>query len=91
MPRWIPFTVASVLVALLIPLALVARARVLRSDKPALHLFLDMDAQQKYKAQSENPLFGDRSAARAPVAGSVASSEVDDSNNRPRLPAAIAV
>lgn len=63
----------AVLVALsLVPLALIARARVSNSPLPRLHLVPDMDSQAKFKPQAANPMFADTRAARPPVAGTVA-------------------
>ena len=63
----------GVLVALsLVPLALIARARVSNSRLPRLHLVPDMDSQPKLKPQSANPMFADARAARPSVAGTVA-------------------
>jgi mono/diheme cytochrome c family protein len=62
--------------AALIPLACVARARVVHSPLPRLHLVPDMDNQGRFEAQQENPLFADRRAMRPPVAGTVARGEL---------------
>ena len=63
----------GVLVALsLVPLALIARARVSSSPLPRLHLVPDMDNQPKFKPQAANPMFADGRAARPQVAGTVA-------------------
>jgi mono/diheme cytochrome c family protein len=56
----------------LVPLAFIARARVTTSTKPAVHMFLDMDKQAKYKAQADSVVFADGRAMRPPVAGTIA-------------------
>jgi mono/diheme cytochrome c family protein len=68
----------AVLVALsLVPLALIARARVSDSPLPRLHLVPDMDSQAKFKPQSANPMFADTRAARPAIAGTVARGGLD--------------
>ena len=71
-PRWAIFTVLVLVVASWIPMALVVRARTVRSEKPPIHLFSDMDNQPRYKAQMRNRLFADRRAMRPQVEGTVA-------------------
>lgn len=87
MPKWIPLSLAVLASLALVPLALVAHARVTRSDRPRIHLVPDMDNQQKFKPQSVNPLFADRRAARPPVPGTVARGELnaDDHFYRGRI------
>ncbi|MEW6741665.1 MAG: cytochrome c [Planctomycetota bacterium] len=71
--------VAMLLGALaLVPLVMVARARVSKSDLPRIHLVPDMDSQPKFKAQAANPLFADGRAMRLPVEGTVARGELHD-------------
>ena len=43
-----------------------------KSDVPPVHPNLNMDFQQRFEAQSENPWFADKSAMRPPVEGTVA-------------------
>jgi len=50
------------------------------SDKPPLHLNPNMDNQEKYKAQSENPIFSDGSSMRLPVDGTVASGKLNENS-----------
>jgi len=59
-----------------IPLALIARARVSKSEEPRVHLFLDMDEQVKKGAQETSPVFQDRRAMRGRTAGTVARGEL---------------
>jgi mono/diheme cytochrome c family protein len=60
----------------LVPLALVARARVSKNAEPRIHLIPDMDHQPKLRAQQLNPLFADRREMRRPVGGTVARGEL---------------
>lgn len=62
----------------LIPPAIIAKARVSRSDTPRIHLIQDMDNQEKFKTQRASALFADQRAMRLPVAGAVARDELDD-------------
>jgi mono/diheme cytochrome c family protein len=62
----------------LIPPAIIAKARVSRSDSPRIHLIQDMDNQEKFKTQREYPLFADQRVMRLPVAGAVARGELGD-------------
>jgi mono/diheme cytochrome c family protein len=57
----------------LIPPALIARARVTKSDKPRLDTFPDMDYHPGFKPQTAAParLFADRRSNRPPVLGTV--------------------
>lgn len=71
LPRWLLFTVVTLVVLSWVPLALIMRARVSTSALPRIHIVPDMDNQPKYKTQSRNPLFADRRAMRPPVAGTV--------------------
>lgn len=72
MPKWVlPLLVLLASLAL-IPVACIARARVLRSATPRLHLVQDMDNQGRYKSQQLNPWFADTRAMRLPVEGTVA-------------------
>lgn len=78
MPRWIRFAVITSVFASFVPLALIAMARYTVNENPPLHLFLDMDHQNLYKAQSASPrledgtpVFADNRAMRAPVPGTL--------------------
>ncbi len=71
-PFWL---IAGLLILLslhLVPLALIARARVSSSTKPRPHMILDMDKQAKLKAQRASSIFADGRAMRPPVPGTVA-------------------
>jgi mono/diheme cytochrome c family protein len=72
MPRWaIPVLLLLASLAL-VPVALIARARAVRTPHPRVHLIPDMDNQPRYKAQQSNGWFADTRADRLPVAGTVA-------------------
>lgn len=71
-PRWLLYAAAVATALALVPLALIARARVVTSAEPRIHLIHDMDHQPKFKAQAENPLFADGRAMRPHPAGVVA-------------------
>jgi mono/diheme cytochrome c family protein len=71
-PRWLVYTLVTLVVLSWIPLALIARARTATSTRPRLHLVPDMDAQPSSKPQEVSPLFADGRAMRPPVAGTVA-------------------
>jgi len=75
-PRWLTFTIVTLVVLSWVPLALIMRARVTTSSSPRIHVIPDMDNQPKYKTQSRNALFADRRAMRPPVEGAVARGEV---------------
>jgi mono/diheme cytochrome c family protein len=64
----------------LIPPALVLKARFTRSPNPKIHLILDLDFQNKYKAQSANKFFADGRTSRAQVAGTVARGQLYEEN-----------
>lgn len=49
-----------------------------RSDKPPVHVFIDMDFQQRFDAQERNDFFADHRAARPPVEGTVAQGFLKD-------------
>jgi len=72
MPRWLIWTGAVAVVLSWIPLALIARARVVTSPRPRIHIIPDMDNQQRFKAQQANTMFADGRAMRPPVEGTVA-------------------
>lgn len=84
MAHWARLIVPLVVCAALLPFACIARARVVHSKQPRVHLIPDMDNQGRYRAQQSNPLFADRRAMRAPVAGTVARGQLraDDAFER---------
>ncbi len=76
LPRWIGMVMLTLAVVALIPPLLIARGRVMKSDKPRWHTFIDMDYQPKFKPQTTSTLFADGRADRLPVAGTVARGEL---------------
>ena len=76
MPRWIYTAIIMVNLLMIIPPVLIFKARSEKSRNPRIHLFPDMDNQQRFKEQSENPLFADQRAMRLPVDGTVARGEL---------------
>jgi mono/diheme cytochrome c family protein len=71
-PRWLTYLVVVTVVLSWVPLALIARARQVKSAKPRIQVVPDMDNQPKFGPQSRNRLFADRRAMRPPVEGTVA-------------------
>lgn len=57
---------------LILGLFVLAGCRGTTSDQPPVHINLNMDFQEKYKAQSANPLFEDGRSMRMPIASTVA-------------------
>ena len=72
MPKGTTYILIVLVAVSWVPLALIARARVLRSAKPRVHIFQGMDDQPKYKDQSYSPIFKDRRSMRPRIAGTVA-------------------
>lgn len=54
-----------------LPLALIARARVVKKSQPRVHFFQDMDNQPRFNAQSTTSVFSDTRAMRPRVEGTV--------------------
>ena len=78
MPRWLILAVLVAVVVTWIPMALMVRARSVKTEKTRIHLIPDMDSQPKYRAQAANALFKDGRAMRPQVEGSVARGELED-------------
>ena len=76
MPRWLLYGAVLLAVLALIPLALIARARVTTSDVPRIQLIQDMGRQPKFKTQWANPMFADGRAMRPEVPGTVPHGEL---------------
>ena len=78
MPRWlVPGFILLVLISF-IPAAMIARARNSKSLVPRINIIPDMDNQQKYLPQTENPLFADGRAMRTPPEGTVARGQLHE-------------
>ena len=56
----------------------IARARLIKSTEPRIHIITDMAFQPKYKMQAASPLFADGRAARPPVPGAIADGQLHD-------------
>ena len=78
MPRWIVYALVILAVASLLPFAFIARARGAKADRTRLRPIQNMETQQKYLPQSENPLFADTRAMRPAVEGAVRRGTVID-------------
>lgn len=72
LPSWVGWTLACLALLALIPPLWIARARVVKSDKPRWHTFIDMDFQPTFRPQSVSTFFVDGRADRVPVSGTVA-------------------
>ena len=80
-PGWIIGAIILVNMFLLIPPVLVAKARFSTSRATRIHVFYDMDQQQKYTAQSSNDLFRDGRSSRLPVPGTVARGQLNQDSH----------
>ena len=81
MPKPIAYATLILIVLAMIPPALIARARAVRSSKPRIHFIQDMDNQPKFRAQHANPLFLDGRAMRPQVPNTVARGHLDDDDH----------
>lgn len=84
LPRPPFFLIAIFLVLVIaswIPLVVFARARVMRSSEPRVHIFQDMDKQPKFGPQDSTPLFADGRAMRLPIAGTVARGQLEEDDH----------
>jgi len=81
MPKWAVPVLLLLASLALIPVACVARARVVRSPVPRVHVVPDMDNQGRYKAQQLNPWFADTRAMRLPVDGTVARGQLREDDH----------
>jgi hypothetical protein len=71
MPRAIVYAGLIVFCLALVPVALIARARAVKSPEPRLLLIPDMAIQPRFGPQDSNPLFADGRAMRGKVSGTV--------------------
>jgi mono/diheme cytochrome c family protein len=60
----------------LVPLAIIARSRASKSPRTALHMFFDMDKQQRFDPQSKNAMFADGRAMRPQMEGTLAQEDL---------------
>jgi len=72
LPRWLVYAAIALVVASWLPLAVIARARGIKTTRPRFHVVPDMDNQQRFNPQARTTLFADRRAMRPPVEGTVA-------------------
>ncbi len=79
--KWTLWTLVSLVVVSLLPFALILRARTNRTTQTRLHLWPDMDTQEKYKTQRVNRLFADTRAMRRPVEGTVARGRLNEDDH----------
>lgn len=75
-PRYFIYIACVLIVLLMIPPALIARARTTNSSAQRIHLIQDMDNQARFRTQQANDLFRDGRAMRPPVEGTVARGEL---------------
>ncbi len=75
-PKPIIFAIIALILATLIPGAIVLNMRNAKSESPRLHVFFDMDFQPSKHAQSTTTIFADGRVQRPPVPGTVARGEL---------------
>jgi mono/diheme cytochrome c family protein len=80
-PEFIKNAAAAGFVAGLIPLAIIAYARVVPKEMPRIHPNPNMDFQKKFKTQTENTIFKDGRAMRYAVAGTIAEGELNQDDH----------
>ena len=81
LPVGIIYGLVIMTVASAVPFALAAKARYTLSRSPRIHIIQDMDAQPKYKAQRENPVFSDGRSTRVPDPETVAVGELREDDH----------
>ncbi len=86
MPRWLIPGFVILVIASFIPAAMIARARNDKSTIPRINIIPDMDYQEKYLPQTENPMFADKRGMRPLPPGTVARTQLraDDAFYRGR-------
>lgn len=80
-PRFAVYAIVLSIPVALLPFALIARARAVKSSEPRLHFFQDMGAQPKLKAQATSTRYTDGRAMRQPLAGTVARGQLDNDDH----------
>ncbi|HVT82866.1 MAG TPA: cytochrome c [Phycisphaerae bacterium] len=68
--------VATLLVAGLLPFVLIAKSRSSQKDALPIHLVMDMDKQNKFKAQRPAEMFADGRSMRPQIAGTIAQEDL---------------
>lgn len=81
LPRGVVYALLILGSAATVPFAMAVLSRVSTNDRPRVHIIPDMDFQEKFKAQRENPFFADGRAMRPDVAGTVAQGELRDDDH----------
>ena len=81
MPKWITTVLICVTILSGVPFALIARARIAKSEKPRIHIIRDMDNQERFKAQQANEMFADGRSMRPPLPGTVARGELKEDDH----------
>jgi hypothetical protein len=78
LPRWVVYTAIIAVVASWLPIALIARARAVRTDETRIQIFQDMDNQPRYNPQAPSAIFADGRAMRPEIPGTVARGRLDE-------------
>jgi len=78
LPTFLYGVIVVTTILALIPLALIAKARATKSNKPHYHIFEDMDFQPKAKSDAPFDAFADGRANRGEIAGTVARGSRND-------------
>ncbi len=81
MPRFIKHGIIILTTLALIPPALILRQRFAKKEKRPIHFIHDMDAQEKFKAQSVNSFFADGRSMRPPVEGTLARGQLREDDH----------
>lgn len=81
MPRWMKHVIAVLVPLTFLPLALVARARVSKSESPRVHLVQDMGRQAKLKTQQVSNIFADGRTMRPETPGTVAQGQLRENDH----------
>ena len=77
LPRWILLGALLIVLAGLIPAAIVLNMRASFSDLPRWHVFFDMDFQPKKKPQQTTTIFKDGRTMRPQVPGTISRGQLD--------------
>jgi mono/diheme cytochrome c family protein len=80
MKRLVPLILLNLILAAIIPFALVTEVRMSRGDQTRLHPIQDMDNQPRFKSQQVNAIFADNRAMRPQVPGTIRYNEPTDTD-----------
>jgi mono/diheme cytochrome c family protein len=75
-PFWMVAAFLVLVVCTWLPLVFLARARVVKSADPRVHIIQDMDNQPRFGPQAYSQVFADKRASRPPIPGTVARGEL---------------